>query len=155
MKASQILPQLFVGPCPTGIDDIEQLRNDHGITAILSLQTDGDLDRFDSDWSRIETGCRNLAVAARRIPVEAFHGKDGLVKLSQCVAATDELVREGHTLYVHCNLGEVRSPAAVVAYLVWRRGWSLSNAIEHLQRCHPCSPDIGAMLLVGSCRVAA
>jgi hypothetical protein len=155
MNASQVLPQLFVGPCPSGIHDIEQLKSDYGITAILSMQTDGDLDRLGLDWSGIETGCRNSAVAARRIPVKAFHGHDGLVKLSQCVAAIDELVREGRAVYVHCNLGEVRSPAAVVAYLVWRQGWPLREAVEHLQRCHSCSPDIGAILLVGSCRVAA
>jgi protein-tyrosine phosphatase len=155
MKASQILPQLFVGPCPNSIDDIEQLQRDYGINAILSLQTDGDLDRVHLDWSRIENGCRNRAIAIQRLPVEAFHGHDGLVALSRCVTAIDELLRKGRTVYVHCNLGEVRSPAAVVAYLVWRQGWALRDAFEHLQRCHSCSPDIGAILLVGSCRVAA
>jgi hypothetical protein len=155
MNLSRVLPQLLIGTCPADIGDVDRLKTDHGVTAILSLQTDDDLDQRRLDWRRIEAGCRERAVVARRIPVEAFDGEDGLSKLSQCVAALAELLREGRTVYLHCNLGTVRSPGVVVAYLVWQEGWKLSDAVEHVRNCHPCSPDVGAILLVGSGRMAA
>ena len=39
MNLSQIQPHLFVGSCPKRSDDLERLKVEHGVTAILSLQT--------------------------------------------------------------------------------------------------------------------
>jgi protein-tyrosine phosphatase len=155
MNPSEVLPRLLVGSCPAGADDIERLQTAHGVTAILSLQTDDDLEERQLDWNRIEADCRRQAIVARRIPVERFDVEDGLATLSHCVVALDELLREGRTVYLHCNLGTVRSPGVVVAYLVWRQGWKLSEAIDYVRDRHPCSPDVGAILLVGSGRMAA
>jgi atypical dual specificity phosphatase len=145
MTPSRILPQLFVGPCPADARDVECLKRDYAVTAILSLQPDDDCGASEKD--RIEDRCRELGITSRRIPVEAFDGDDGLETLCRCVASLDELLRGGHTVYIHCNRGMVRSPSAVLAYLVWRQGWSLTDALDHLQRCHPSSPDIAAVLL--------
>lgn len=145
MTPSHILPQLFVGPCPADAGDIERLQQEQAVTAVLSLQPDED--REAPQRSQIETRCGELGIAMQRIPVETFGGEDGLGMLCRCVAVLDELLRGGHTVYIHCTLGMVRSPSVILAYLVWRQGWSLTDALDHLQRCHPCSPDIAAVLL--------
>jgi hypothetical protein len=44
MNLNHILPRLFIGSCPTHADDINHLKVDYGITAILNLQTDSDFD---------------------------------------------------------------------------------------------------------------
>jgi hypothetical protein len=155
MIFSSILPQLFVGSCPANIDDIDRLEKGCGITAILSLQTDDDLDPCDMDSMQMDHRRAELGIAVRRISVAAFDGEDGPRTLYRCVAVLDGLLRAGHAVYVHCNLGTVRSPTVVIAYLVWRRGWRLTDAVEYIRRCHPCSPDIAAILLAEDDRKAA
>ena len=40
---SQILPNLYVGTYPQKAEDIQELKDCCGVTAVLSLQTDEDL----------------------------------------------------------------------------------------------------------------
>jgi atypical dual specificity phosphatase len=147
MTLSQVLPKLLVGSHPINMDDIDRLKRDYGITAILNLQTDGELDPCEVSRIQTESHCDKLEIAVRWIPVEAFVGEDGVRRLSRCAAMLDELLRSGHAVYVHCNLGTVRSPTVVIAYLARRQGWDLTDAVEYMRRCHPCSPDICAILL--------
>ena len=105
MHLSQVLPRLFVGSCPTHADDINHLKTDYGISAILNLQTDHDFDYWDLDWNRLEARCRELTIEVRRIPVRDFDGQDLQRKLPQCVQALAELLDGGQTVYAHCNVG--------------------------------------------------
>jgi hypothetical protein len=43
MDVSQILPNLFVGSYPAGQEDVDQLRRELGVTAVLNVQTDEDM----------------------------------------------------------------------------------------------------------------
>ena len=54
MNLNQVLPRLFIGSCPMTTDDISHLNADYGITAVLSLQTDHDLDYWDLDWKPLQ-----------------------------------------------------------------------------------------------------
>ncbi len=155
MKLNQILPRLFVGSCPVNADDINHLKVDYGITAVLNLQTDDDFDYCDLDWNCIETRCQELQIEVRRIPVGDFDGEGLRKQMPRCVQALDELLRADHTVYTHCNLGVGRSPSVAIAYLHWKQGWSLDEAIEHVTKCCSCSPDIAAIVLAGTERVAA
>jgi len=154
MTLSQILPHLFVGSCPTITEDIDHLKVDTGVTAILNLQTDNDFDYCDLDWSRIEAHCQELGIEVQRVPVRDFDGMDLRKKLPQCVQALDKLLKDGHTVYTHCNVGMGRSPTLAIAYLVQKQGWNLDDAIEHVTCCRSCSPDIEA-LVEASDRAAA
>jgi hypothetical protein len=40
MDPSQILPNLFVGSYPRSPEDIDRLKQDFGITAVLNVQTE-------------------------------------------------------------------------------------------------------------------
>jgi protein-tyrosine phosphatase len=151
MDVSRVLRQLYVGSCPASVEDINHLKADYRITAVLNLQTEDDFDHCNLDWNGLEARYHELGIEVQRIPLQDF---DGPEKLAQCVAALDELLRAGHTVYIHCNLGAVRSPTVVVAFLVWRRGWNRDDAIKYVTRCCPCSPNIEVILLGGG-RVAA
>ena len=96
-----------------------------------------------------------MGVELRRIPIRDFDGLDLRKKLPQCVEALDELLRNGHTVYMHCNVGSGRSPNVAIAYLIWRQGWNLDDAIEHISKCRSCSPNIDAIVLADGDRVAA
>ena len=123
---------------------------DYGVTAILNLQTDHDFDYWDLEWSRIEARCRELEIEVRRIPVRDFDGEDLRNKLPQCVQALDELLRAGHTVYTHCNVGPGGRPAWPSPTCVWKQGWNVDDAIEHVTKCRSCSPNIDAIVSAGA-----
>ncbi len=50
MDYAQILPPLFVGSYPVAVDDVEELRRECRITAVLNLQTDEDMRSRDIQW---------------------------------------------------------------------------------------------------------
>ena len=155
MDVSRVLRQLYVGSCPISVEDIDHLKADYRITAVLNLQTDEDFDRCHLDWNSLEARYHELGIEVRRIPLSDFIRPDWRSKLSECVAALDELLRAGHIVHIHCNLGTVRSPTVVLAYLVQGRGWDLEDAIECVTRCCSCSPAIHAIVSAGADRVAA
>jgi protein-tyrosine phosphatase len=155
MDVSRVLRQLYVGSCPTSVEDINHLKADYRITAVLNLQTEDDFDHCNLEWNSLEARYHELGIAVRWIPLRDFDGPNVQRTLSECVAALDELLRAGHIVYIHCNLGTVRSPTVVVAYLVQGRGWDLEDAIECVTRCCSCSPAIHAIVSAGADRVAA
>ena len=155
MDVSRVLHPLFIGSCPTSVEDIDHLKADRHITAILNLQTDNEFDYCIADCDHLEARCHELEMEVRRIPVRAFDGADLRRKLSSCVAALDELLGDGHIVYIHGNLDAVRSSTVVVAYLAWRRGWNREDAAKYVARCYPCSCPNIAVILLGGGRVAA
>jgi protein-tyrosine phosphatase len=79
------------------------------------------------------------------MPVWDFDSDDLRQKLPQCVKTLDKLLQQGHTVYVHCNMGVNRSPSIAIAYLDWIQGWSLEQATDHVLRCRPCDPYVEAI----------
>ncbi|XP_052208502.1 dual specificity protein phosphatase 1 isoform X2 [Diospyros lotus] len=64
-----------------------------------------------------------------------------------CFNFIDEAKRMGGAVLVHCFVGRSRSVTIVVAYLMKRRGMSLSEALEHVRSKRPlASPNSGFML---------
>jgi protein-tyrosine phosphatase len=155
MHFNQILPHLYVGACPTNTDDIDHLHAECGITAILNLQTDHDFDYCDLDWCQIEAHCQQAGIEVRRVPVLDSDGLDLRRNLAQCVGTLDGLLSAGRTVYLHCNFGTERSPSVAIAYLVWRQGWNLDAAIEHVTSGRSCSPILKTIVQAGSDRAAA
>jgi protein-tyrosine phosphatase len=51
-----------------------------------------------------------------------------------------ELLKEDHTVFVHCNAGINRSPSVIACYLHWREDWHLDEALQHVRLNHFCSP---------------
>ena len=62
------------------------------------------------------------------------------------------MLRQGHTVYVHCNMGINRSPSIVIAYLHWVQGWDLEKATDHVLKCRSCDPYVDAIGLAGEDR---
>lgn len=147
MDQSQILPNLFVGSCPKSPQDIDRLRNEAGITAVVNVQTDGDIDYWEIDWPQLEAHYRNVGVEVRRVPVQDFSPHALQKNLPECVEAVDGLLKDGHTVYVHCNVGVNRSPSICIAYLHWIEGRTLDDAVDHVTRCRACGPYVEAIKL--------
>jgi protein-tyrosine phosphatase len=145
MDLDQILPQLLTGECPRTTEDIDTLREEYGITAVLCLQTDHELAQAEIDWNRRETRCRKSGIEVQRVPVRVG-GPDCLRQsLPECVQALDRLLRNGHRVYIHCSLGKCRAPTVIVAYLQWVQEWDLGEAFDYITACRSCNPDVEAI----------
>ena len=152
MDVSQILPNLFVGSYPGSPEDIDRLQNDFGVTAVLNVQTDEDMTCWGVNWGGLESHYRTTGVEGRRGPVRDFDPEDLRRNLPKCVEVLDELLHQGHAVYVHCNMGINRSPTIVIAYLHWVQGWELVKATDHVMECRPCDPYVDAIGLAGEDR---
>jgi hypothetical protein len=72
MDIDQVLPQLCVGQSPKTVEDLDMLNHEYGITAVLCLQTDGEIGKATLGWDRMEAyyrirawtfdGCRCRAI---------------------------------------------------------------------------------------------
>jgi protein-tyrosine phosphatase len=147
MRYAKILPQLFLGSRPEIPADIDRLRLESGITAVLNLQTDDDMRALNLLWEPLEQHYRSSGVQLCRVPVRDFDPVDLREKLPECVRALTSLLSVGHTVYLHCTLGVTRSPTVAVAYLLWCQGWKLDQAVTHIKDLWQCTPNVKAVQL--------
>ncbi|SRR5208282_5760960 len=152
MDVSQILPNLCVGSFPKSPEDIDRLKKDFGITAVLNVQTDDDMAYWGVNWHRLVSYYRESGIEVRRVQVEDFNPGDLRRQLPECVEVLDELLRQGHMVYVHCNMGINRSPSIVIAYLQWIQGLDLDKATVHVLQCRSCDPYVDVIELAGEDR---
>lgn len=145
MTSSEILPQLFVGSYPRNTQDVDSLRQECGITAVLNLQTNEDMEWLSTDWGALEAHYRASGVELLRVPVRDFDPEDLCARLPECVRALEGLLRAGHTVYLHCSAGAGRSPTVAIAYLHRCQGWDLEQAVAYVKRRRSCSPDVEAI----------
>jgi atypical dual specificity phosphatase len=147
MDHSPVLPNLHVGSCPKTSSDIDQLKRDIGITAVVNLQTEADFAWWDIDWPVLEGHYRETDMEVRRLPVVDLNPHSLRSNLPQCVEALEALLKNGHTVYLHCNVGVNRSPSVTIAYLHWIEGRTLNDAVDHVKHCRSCSPYVDAIRL--------
>jgi protein-tyrosine phosphatase len=147
MDLDQILPQLLTGGCPKATDDIDALWQEHGVTAVLCLQTDQELAQAGIDWNCLETRCRQSDIEVRRVPVTGCDPDGFRRKLPESVRVLDGLLRDGHKVYIHCSLGVCRAPTVIVAYLHWIQDWEIEEALDYVTACRSCSPDTATLKL--------
>jgi protein-tyrosine phosphatase len=147
MDYIQLLGQLFLGSRPETAADINRLRLDSGITAVLNLQTDDDMRAVNLVWEPLEAHYRNSGIELCRVPVRDFDPVDLREKLPECVRALDQLLRASHSVYLHCTVGAARSPTVAIAYFHWCRGWGLEVAVSYVKKHWQCSPNMEAVRL--------
>ena len=137
---SEILPHLFIGACPYNPEDIRELKDRMGATAVLNLQTDEDLEERNIHWRAMERSYRNSGIESHRVPLRDFDYSHQQEHLPEAVRVLDRLLSAHHTVYLHCNVGVGRSPLVAMAYLYWCRKMGLEEAIRYVRERRPCSP---------------
>lgn len=142
MNCASITPDLWVGPWPEDSEDYEYLKA-QGITAILSLQSEEDLEQRDAQSP--ENTARSFGLAFRNVAVTDFDALDLYYQLPKCVGALEDFFSAGHKVYVHCTAGVSRSPTVAAAYLHWCLDWPLEKALDHVKEARNCCP-MGAVI---------
>jgi protein-tyrosine phosphatase len=155
MDYDEILSEVFVGSYPSSVEDVDRLRQEVGVTAVLNLRTDEDMSHFGLDWQEIVDRYTACGITVKRVAIRDFDPVDLRARLAECTQVLDELLEAGHTVYVHCTAGTGRSPSVVIAYLSWYRRWDLDDAFIHVSRRRHCSPNMEAIRLAAEDRAPA
>jgi hypothetical protein len=134
---ARILSDLYIGAGPRSASDIAALQRLLGITAVLSLQTERDLDTLKLSWDRIQEWYRAVGIDLRRVPIEDFSPQALIDHIDKAVAALEGLRKEGHTVYMHCTAGVNRSPSVAVAFLSMVEGMPLEDALALVTQRRP------------------
>ncbi len=137
---SEILPNLFVGTCPYGREDIRELKERLGVTAVLNLQSDEDLRERNIHWPAMERFYRKSGIESQRVPLRDFDYDHQQEHLPEAVRALEQLLSANYKVYLHCNAGVGRSPLVAMAYLHWCRKMTAEEAIRYVRERRPCSP---------------
>jgi predicted protein tyrosine phosphatase len=141
-----IRPELLVGEYPTPTD-IAWLRDVHRVTAVVSLQDDGDLASKGLRLPELQRAYAAHGVAFHRFAVPDGDGQFLAARLGDILAAVDRVVADGGRVYLHCNAGFNRAPTAAIAWLHVREGLSLAEARDTVKALRPCVPYMRALEL--------
>lgn len=126
MNYARLTPDIIIGSClqtPTDVDTyllyypfLEyvfwrsfRLVENEGVTTILCLQENVNLDYFSVDITAIEERCEERGdVRHIRCPIRDFDPMDLRLQLPKVVAliCQQHFPEEGETLYIHCTAGE-------------------------------------------------
>ena len=134
----QILPNLYVGTYPETTQDVQELKDRRGVTAVLNLQTDEDFRVRGIDWPKMEKIYRKLGIQVARVPMLDFDREDQREHLSEAVQVLGGWLDSGQVVYLHCNAGTGRSPLVAMAYLHWCRKMSFEQAVQHVRERRYC-----------------
>lgn len=139
IDADKVWDGLWVGRCPSPSGFLETLAG-RGITALLTLQTDEDLEGLGLSWPELVARAESTGLVAHRVSIEDFNKTALVESLPAAVDALQNLCRDGHVVYVHCSAGLNRSPTVVIGYLVAFGGLDLSQAWHAVTSRHRSIP---------------
>jgi protein-tyrosine phosphatase len=134
-----IQDRLWVGSFvrPEEVTHLRQL----GITAIVSVQSDQDLDNYRIPLKKLLKACDLAEIEFLRIPIPDFDPKALTANLPQAVEKLEEaLIPRWARVYVHCTAGINRGPSLAAAYLIKTRGLSAQEAYDYVTARRHCSP---------------
>ncbi len=128
---------LVVGSCPRERSDLDALRVETRVSAVLSVQHDECLEKQEIDYPRQVRYGRRLGLTMERCPLRDFDPADQRRALPAAVRALHGLLRQGHRVYVHCTAGINRAPLVVLTYLSLVEGMGLEEAMTLLVHARP------------------
>lgn len=138
---------VYIGPYPQHEEDIEKI-HEQGITAILNLQTDQDMNHRQVNWDTNCSHYKKRKIEPFRFPIQDFNRRDLSEKLAEAGALLTNLISKMHKVYVHCTAGMSRAAATVIAYLVMTGKFNVIDAHDFVKSHRPIiCPDIMAIKL--------
>jgi len=140
LDCSEILEsRLWIGSYvrPEDIAFLRQL----GITAVLSLQTDRDLEYYGICLETLENAYEMFNIRLHRIPIRDFDRSEVAEHLAAGVRELAKTLSQPQAkVYVHCTAGINRAPTLVAAYLMREQRLTAREAYDFVCMKRHCSP---------------
>ncbi|MCU7934515.1 MAG: dual specificity protein phosphatase family protein [Candidatus Thiodiazotropha sp. (ex Dulcina madagascariensis)] len=111
------MPKIVIGSCPMTADDLTRIKQETGVSAVLSLQHDDCLSYWGIDYTQLQNRAAELGLTLVRCPIRDFDIPDMRRQLPLAIKTLASLQTEGHRTYVHCTAGIGRSALVVLGYL--------------------------------------
>lgn len=137
----EVADGLFVGPCPRDITDMMALKDQHGVTALVSVQTDDDLASLGLSWQLVWRFLVGRGMSVARRPIVDFRDDTLLEGLDEAVEAVQAARSSGHKTLLHCTAGVNRSPSVAIAWLVAHGGMNLDEAWSQVTERRRSEPN--------------
>jgi len=129
--------QIIVGSCPRTATDIIRLKEETGVDAILSLQSDVCLNAMNVDFDVLYREAIRNNILYTRVPVYDFDRIDQAAMLPEMVRRLASMVAVGRRTYVHCTAGINRATLTVLGYLTYVKGVELDEALHIVRTQRP------------------
>ena len=140
-SVNEVATNLWVGPCPASPELIHRLNRELGITGLVSVQTDGDIQSLGLSWPLLWRFLLSSQINVNRVPIEDFNDKALLAGLDAAVDAVNAMMTAGHCTYLHCTAGVNRSPTVAIAWLVREQQMTLDDAWEQVVSRRRSAPN--------------
>lgn len=114
---SEVLPDLWIGKALRSREDTMRLKNELGVTAVVSLETDRDLDAVGLTWGDVRKQYEALGIEVHRSEIEGDWPAAIIVLMRLAMKLVRQLIQDGHSVYLHCTAGVNRSPTVALMYL--------------------------------------
>ncbi len=134
-----ILPNLLVGEYPNPLD-VEWLKSEHQVTAVMSLQDDADLASKNLKLAELKGLYARHGLRFEHAPVQDGDTEGFALRIDEIVVRLHTLVESGARAYVHCNAGMNRAPPVAIAYLHVHHFMPLLEAHEFVKDRRSCQP---------------
>jgi hypothetical protein len=121
---------LVVGSGPRERSDLDALRVETHVSAILAVQHDDCLAEHKIDYPRQVRHGRRLGLTMERCPLRDFDPADQRRGLPAAVRGLHGLLRQGHRVYVHGTAGINRSPRVVLIPFPYRFKFSKADRMK-------------------------
>lgn len=133
----KVTPTIAIGSCPMRVQDLSRIRDEAGVSAVLSLQHDSCYQYWNIDILQMELAALKMGLVFVRHPIRDFDIEDMRRQLPQAIAALAELQQAGHLTYVHCTAGLGRAPLVALGYLILVERWDPDDAIQRILQVRP------------------
>jgi atypical dual specificity phosphatase len=133
----EITPTLVVGTCPMTPLDLERIRDEARVSAVMSLQHDDCYRYWNIDFSDMVFTASRLGLTLARHSIRDFDIEDMRRQLPAAMALLAKLQMTGHRTYVHCTAGLGRAPLTVLGYLTLVERLDPEDAIRMILHGRP------------------
>ncbi len=131
--------KLWVG-CYVQPEEV-RLLHQLGITTVLSMQNDQDLEKYNIPQKRLLKTYALAEIELRRIPTQDFDKSAIAANLLHCIEELENvLAPRWSKVYLHCTAGINRGPTLAAAYLIKNHGLTAREAYDYVVTRRFCSP---------------
>jgi protein-tyrosine phosphatase len=139
-----IQDKLWVG-CYVRAEEVRLLKQ-LGITTVLSLQSDRDLEDYNLSKARLLKAYDAAEIEIHRFPIQDFDKAALSANLSDAVSELEKALEPRWAkVYVHCTAGINRGPTLAASYLIKSRGISAQEAYDYVATRRRCNPYLDVL----------